>query len=411
MRKIYYILPIVLILIFGLFYFLDTEEDFNVSPLILRISSLDEFQVQEKLIIENGDFYQDFQINKYSEIDFFSISSDSFSLESNENKEVLIDFNYDELDNGIYVGALEINGLNQGIVVPIVFEYEKTRPSFDVVLDILPLSLFSGSEDKEKLVFNLYNILYNEDSAKFEYGIIDLNSEVIFSETQDIEVKDFLKIEKEVSIPSGYSEGEYIVFAKISGKDSVGVSSRVFKLGNSGIDSFWIFLIGFVIALVVLIYVIIFLKKMYKKHFDELIKKYNNIKKQKYENYAKELSRLKYKKKLLIQAYNKKYISDRNYNSSLKKLNKKIMKLEKKLILRKSIKNKIKKKRISKKDFLKNPQVIKYRKQISELNYKKNLLKEAYSKKFISRKNYSDSALKLDKKIKKIKKVISDKFE
>lgn len=180
------------------FLIIENKEDKKIK-LTLTIEPEIEF-----LFIEDG-------INKYS-----------LDIDANDKKNVELQAHAVNVKEGIYVSKLIIESDNFKSILPVVIEVESSGAKlFDVDVEILNENkvVEQGKMVNSKIL--LFNLGITENiEVDMEYSILDLDGNIIVSETEkNIIETQFQKI-KNIKIPSDTKAGIYVYAVKVSYTDN-----------------------------------------------------------------------------------------------------------------------------------------------------------------------------------------------
>ncbi|MBT7128162.1 hypothetical protein HN903_00220 [archaeon] len=271
--KKYGVLALVFILLIGVggfFYFdvsfLGDEKSFDVNNALLKVV-VAEGKNASKLLGVTSYGYNDFRVE--SDLDFIRIGEAMFSLGEGEERDVEVLFDSEGLEAGVYFGKLVLSS-GEEFEVPIIMEVESEEILFDGNINV-PLeyvNVYSGkSLVVENKLFNLENI--GLENIEVTYFVRSLDGKVLFSDEENIAVESQLLNTKVVAIPKDAEAGDYVFSSVVKYKDSVGTSSYFFEVrGKMFYDiegDFFMF--GIVIALIGLIFFIVY----YTKRRDDVL--------------------------------------------------------------------------------------------------------------------------------------------
>ena len=173
-------------------------------------------------------------LNKYS-FDIDALESRNIEIKIRANSE-------DKVKEGVYVSKLIIEGDNFKKVLPVVIEVESKGPTlFDVEVTIP--SEYSVVEPGNRIVANL--LLFNLGvtgviDAKIDYEIIDLDGNIILSESEIQGVETQFQKVKELIIPRDAEPGKYVLSVKVTyyegEKERIATATYFFEIGEEKIQ-------------------------------------------------------------------------------------------------------------------------------------------------------------------------------
>ena len=314
-----------------------SADDFEINSLVIKYIVQEGNDLSAQLTLVNGDSAQ--KIISEPSSDFFSVSPRELYLNSYEPGTFDILFDSADKPTGVYVGHVNVIGEDNNVVVPVILGVKKgtsvgITSGTSFVKDISPGQEFSFD-------INLYNLQPYEPVTKLnlEYHIVDLDGKEILSDSESFDVKDTVHLTKKFILPSDIQPGDYISYTVVRKDSSTDVSAFLFSVSSVSLspsinknNSY------FVISLVIigiLIFSFIILNYYWNRKLVSNASYWNNrvvtLKKVKFSDSTKELSKLEYQKQLLKAAFAKGYLKENSYKESLKKIDSLIDKIKKRL--------------------------------------------------------------------------------
>lgn len=244
-----------------------------------------------------------------------SIKENSFILNKGEERQVEVLFNSSSINEGVYVGNIEITGDGEKQIIPIIFEVESKDVFFDANLDIPAKYLDILQGDKIIAQLNVFDLIsgggtqesLGPSSIDVEYKINDLYGNVLSSENENFVVDNKLQMTKTITFPKDIKTGQYVFSVIIKYKSSVGTTTDLFRISKEKSKSstnlfnkdksefiFTLIFIGFIFLVLILFFIYIIRDR--DKLFLEL-RKYNTQELQRQKSLLTEQANLVKKKK------------------------------------------------------------------------------------------------------------------
>jgi len=231
-----------------------------VSPGSIKVK-LNRGGVSEKILTikSSANSKQNISINIKGVNEFLSLSKNKFELDPGESAEVKLNFIAKRI--GSFTGQIIVNADKIEKVIPIIFEVIPLDVLFDAILIIDPDSkkIVAGQDLKTKI--SIKNLRYNQYTVAVRYMIKDLNNEIIYEETETLNLDKDITIEKVLKIPEDINGGFYVAVVEVLQDNEIGaISSDIFevveKIKIEDIASFIIFktlLYGVLIILILVV--------------------------------------------------------------------------------------------------------------------------------------------------------------
>lgn len=277
------------VLSFGLF---EKEREFEVDNILLKTSIEQGDSLTKNLIVKNlGE--ETLELKVESNTAFISVDKIELSLLRGEAKDLMIHFDVEDKEPGVYLGKLILSG-NQELEVPIIVEIETKELLFDNNIEI-PVEYVrtypGGKVVIENKIFNLENI--NAGRIEVNYIVMDFSGKTILSEKENVAVENQIITTKVASIPEDSKLGDYLAITIVKYGDSVGTSTYFFKVVKKDStftwDNFYIWIV-FILFLVVILFMVYssrqkdkFLLALAEQHKNQLKKESETLQKKKAE--------------------------------------------------------------------------------------------------------------------------------
>ncbi len=273
------------------------KESFSVDTILLKINlPLGGELVNNIKITNNEKSSQDFKIylNNLENIAF--LLDNNFKLGFEQSKKVKIFLKDIKNEVKIYSGQLIIKSIKSEKKIPIIIGIEDKNPFFAIIQNSIPKydKVNPGSKlGIEIKIFNLQDIsLHN---VKVKYSIENLEGESIFSEEENLVIKESISMSKIINLPKNLNYGNYLFVTSIDYKDSKSMAGYLFEVvkKEKGVFSgefkfFLILIIFFILGILALFFyfiktkeeVLIQLKKQQQEELYKNLELINNSKKQ-----------------------------------------------------------------------------------------------------------------------------------
>jgi len=257
----------------------DVDVDSALLKTVIKSGGIYEGQLK---ITNIKDYGRHFDVSFIGVEDFASVNPASFDLASEETLYINISFsNKNDLDEGVYVGSLNILSEESSRQLPVILEIESDDVLFDANLALYPSDISLGDDvSAEVKIFDLSQI--GTSNVEIEYFIKDFSNELIFSEKENIVVNNQILKTKAIVLPESIKEGDYVFGVVLKYKNSIGTTSTFFRIGeyikssSSGFFDNNILMLVIIFVFVILILLIFVFYSMYSrdKLLEELKKQY-----------------------------------------------------------------------------------------------------------------------------------------
>ena len=240
------------------------NEEFEVDIFLLKSVVKQGEEISQDITIES------FTDTSYSVdvvgFDFFALSESEFSLSKGEERVVELSFNAVDVEAGVYVGYLSVSTGVTSEMVPIVIEVQTQNvyfvPNLDVshnYKEVVPGNDFVSS-------VRIVNVKDTKDhTLDVTYQIQNLDSEVLFTESESIVVGTDISITKSFNLPSDVNLGDYVFIVLVENEESFGTASDFFsvvdkKVSYSENNMVYTGIISVAILLFLVVILILFLR-------------------------------------------------------------------------------------------------------------------------------------------------------
>jgi len=242
------------------------SEDSILLDKELIVLSLTKGIVQTETIIltNTGDRRLSFSLHVEGLERFIGLSETSFSLSSDESKEIFMTFLAKEDEaSGLYTGKITVNTPDDNDHTNIVLQVIERDFLFDIISELEDNTL--SSQEQLNALITMTNIGgLGKASVLLEYFIKDFENNEIKIGQDSFEVDGVLQIKKEFYLPESLIPGEYVFYTKLAYRDRAATSANVFSL-IKGKGIFRTILIVLILALALIIFLLWERKKKKKK--------------------------------------------------------------------------------------------------------------------------------------------------
>ena len=315
----------------------------NLQVLKLSIPISGEASLTIKVINQGNN--ENFRVRLSGLDGFVSLSNYDFALKNGETKELLVYFNASGKNSGVYLEKIIISNGRYSKQIPVILTVQDNNFDLSVMQRVLSQyqNVYPGG--KLGLEIEIYSL---KDKATFnvggEYYLADFNGNKIFSDEENLVIKEGLAINKIVDIPETTPKGDYVFVTSIDNNGVGYFTSYFFQIGNressSQFNVYYLILLIVVIfvGLVILTFYFIrsrdkFILDLEKQQHAEMKRNINIIKdyEEKIRNTknggirAKKLKVIKIVRKNIISRIRKKQKSQRKELKRLKKTGKKYL--------------------------------------------------------------------------------------
>ena len=393
-------LPILFFIYYGNF---SSTSDFTTDKILIKSIIKEGESLNSTFTIESQE-KNDFNIEMTDLKNLISLSEESFSLDSNEAKEITITFIGENSSPDVYAGSLKIKSQNSEEIIPVILEIISLDPYFAINMDVD--SKYREIKKGSNLVagVNFFNLKNTETlSSDVEYKVINLDGEPIFKENENIAIGSKSTITKTVQIADNVKEGNYVFAAILKYQNSTSTASYFFTVSNKFSAADFLNEDIFIAAILVILFIIVGIIIYILSERDKLVSKLKEQQKSELKFYANRIE--KQKESLLKSAKSKreKEKINRDYSDARNKVLKEIKREQKN--------QRIELKKLSgkKRDVEVEKRIKKWREQTyakavakaqikQEIKAKLGTLKRAYSEGYISKDSYKKVEKRLSKK-------------
>jgi len=319
--------------------------DFEVEPGLIEVIIKKGETFKSSIKVKNtGTLAKKFKIEALYLQDSVSIINPEFSLNPQEEKEVILMFSPpDSLEEGTYTGKIKILSEGQEKELFVIFSLKSKIVLFDLTLSIPPDYKEVRPDEEVLFQISIFNLVGGgRTDVEVTYYIKDFEGNTITEQKQIVGVETQASFSRTIKLPKDIREGQYIIGANARYDHSIGTASDIFyvKELESGlikrlIPISIILSLGLVILIGLILLLIFYFKRKIKKTSKAYKKELNIIEHRikkgnlKLTEAVKIENKLKSQLALLNKAYEKKYISKQSYEagkSRIKIANNKIKK-------------------------------------------------------------------------------------
>ncbi len=305
------------------------QTTFEVEPEIFKvlIKKGEIFKSSIKIKnIENS--AQSFTIKPVALDDFVILSETEFTLEPQEEKEIIIFFSGPvDIREDTYTGNLKISTRLSSVEIPVIIGIKSRVSIFDITLHIP--EKYKDLKPGDDLLFqiNLYNLgETGKVDVQINYLVKDLYGNTITEDNAVVGVETQASFSRIIYLPDNLADGQYVAIANVRYLSSVGTASDIFYINKArGIRGYLTIILGILVFMIGVFLII--------SHFNKRAKEIPKI-------YSKEVDKIEEKIKrgiiktseaseklrsqlsLLDKAYGKGYISKEAYGRGKDKINK-----------------------------------------------------------------------------------------
>jgi len=257
------------------FNFNNNKMSFSVDNVLLKLNVKEGNVLKKDVKLTNNEGGSKFNVK--TDLDFVSFNESEFFLESNNKKNFAVNFNIKNMTPGIYSGNLIISKNKEELVIPVIIEIETKEILFDSTINV-PVE-YSDIYPGEKAIIE--NKILNLDriglkTLDVEYSLRSMDGKIIYSEQESIAVEDQVLSTKIIPIEDNVKTGYYVFSAIIKYKDSVGISSYLFRISDKKNPMIFgqnpLFL--FIVLILILVLVAFFIYYLWTR--DKLLKELHN---------------------------------------------------------------------------------------------------------------------------------------
>jgi hypothetical protein len=192
---------------------------------------------------------------------FGGVSEYKFDLSVGETKSIQLNFfTSEEQKSGIFPGKLIVTGDGIGKLITIVIEVESEKPLFDIDVEI-PQKYKEVQPGEEVLAqLTIYNIKrMGRVDVYVEYGLKDINGNIIVSEHETIAVEMQVSILKSLDIPFNTKPDNYVLYAIVKYDNTTGIGTDILRVVKKevGIQTIIILSLVFIAVTMVSLFLLI----------------------------------------------------------------------------------------------------------------------------------------------------------
>jgi len=163
-----------------------------------------------------------------------SVGESGLILEAGRERATEAVFDSRDLLPGVSVGSFVLEGQGESHVLPIIFEVESEDVFYDVSLDVPASSGVVGAGESFEFGVSVFDLLDVGESVDvgLVYEIFSLGGEGVFREEEEVGISGQSAFSKEIVMPRGLEDGQYVLTTRIDYGSSTGVSSYLISVGE-----------------------------------------------------------------------------------------------------------------------------------------------------------------------------------
>ncbi len=211
------------------------EGDFDLNTLLLKIALHEGESVNRSITISStsgGAF--DLQTIGVAGV---TLGETRFLLQPGESKSIIVTFDASAVKPGVYAGSIKVKSGQKTSLLPVVFEIKSKDVFFDLNVDIPPQYATISPGQKVVAQVKIFDLTsggttpgLGPTAVDVEYYVYDIEGNVASSETKTVVVDKQTQLTQSLNFPAGAKTGEYVFFALVRYKSSVGVSGHLFTV-------------------------------------------------------------------------------------------------------------------------------------------------------------------------------------
>lgn len=238
-KKLFIISGIILVLILialsaYYFNFYDKQDNFSVNTILLKSNIQLGSELSQTIQITNDySKKQDFSVYFEGLDEIANLNETEFSIDSGESKNIFIYFKDIKNQINVYSGNLIIKNSKSKKEIPVIIAVEDSKKSFAITQKILNNPDEIYVKDNLKLDLKIFDLVGKElKNVKATYIIKDFNSGVLFSEDEDLAVKESVSLTKTFNFPANIKPDKYVFVTIISSENSKSITSTYFEISR-----------------------------------------------------------------------------------------------------------------------------------------------------------------------------------
>jgi len=167
-----------------------------------------------------------------------NLGEKEFELKAGASRIIDVVFNSAGLEQGVYIGAINVEGPTDSLQIPLIFEVESKEVLLDANVDIPPV--YTEIAPGAKMVYQLRAFDLTSGgglqeglgavNADVEYSVFALDGNVLVTRSEQIVVDRQSQVTNTISFPEDIAPGNYILSAAVKYQNSTGISSQIFEI-------------------------------------------------------------------------------------------------------------------------------------------------------------------------------------
>lgn len=240
--------------------------DFSTNPESIEVKLKQGDSIEKNIIITNdGERDLNITIRSPNLENFIKISETNFILTKGETKTITLNIiTKSDTIPDLYIGILVIESKELKKELVVAIEVVSKDILFDVGLEIPPKYLYIEAGENISATISIYN-LGNTGGVNVELHTTILNSrgEKIIEESETVAVETKISFIRFFKLPEDIEDGRYVLYTRVIYDGKTASASAWFNIGKKPL--FNIKNILFVVALVIILFLIIFIRREIKK--------------------------------------------------------------------------------------------------------------------------------------------------
>jgi len=252
------------------------QPDFILNTDLIKVSLLQGETKRELIEIENtGNSFLDLAINLENLKDFliFPGGASKYNLRLNpkEKQQVQLIFNTaKDYAPGVYIGKILVSSSYLTKVITTIIEVESLKKIFDIDVKIPDQKVVKGNRLIVQIsIFNLGNAKERVDT-NVEYGIMDLDGNIITKESLTVAVETQTSFTEEVLVPKNLKDGIYIFYAIVRFDGESGSATELFEVTSApkaflALSTLYIYILPGIVFIIVILIIIGYLMHSHRR--------------------------------------------------------------------------------------------------------------------------------------------------
>jgi len=205
-------------------------KDFSVSSKLIKEELKLGLEKTITIKVKNtGDVQLRFDLSVETVRDFMSLSATSFTLESNEEKEIIAKIIGRKI--GSYLGEIKFSADGMSKSVIIIIDVESEQALFDAKIDIPTAyeEVEAGNELKSQITLINVGTAAQVDVI-VTYLVKDKRGNIIYESSETFAVEKQKSYVKSIKIPKGIKPDDYLAVIEVRYENQFAVSSEIFRV-------------------------------------------------------------------------------------------------------------------------------------------------------------------------------------